>query len=235
MKIALIFHRITNEPKSWTDVSTDNFIKFIDVIAKNNHSKNKKNEIILTFDDGHDSDYYKVFPYLKKNNLIGYFFIITSRIDTEGYLTWNQIKEMNKGGMIFGSHSHLHSNLKKLAYNDIIRELRLSKKMIEKKLGVQVEDIAYPFGQRNVITDKAIINAGYKNIYCSAPGMISNSSFLKPRFSLHSKHELHFIHNIININHKSILAKKILYSFRALLKFLLPGSLYHYLKTSLYK
>jgi len=63
--------------------------------------------IILTFDDGYIDFYVNAFPILRKYNLNATEFIPTGLIDTAYYLHWEQIKEMDKSGLIsFSSSQH---------------------------------------------------------------------------------------------------------------------------------
>lgn len=61
-------------------------------------------------------------------------------------LTWDQIREMKKGGMGIGSHTHSHRVLATLNLEEQRHELLLSKEILEKELGEKVASIAYPVG-----------------------------------------------------------------------------------------
>ena len=96
-----------------------------------NFFKNQKpislKPIILTFDDGYQDAYDNAFPILQKYQMAGMFYLIVNKIGTPGYLTWNEIVEMQKAGMSFGSHTLTHSNLKNLSPANIEREIKGSK------------------------------------------------------------------------------------------------------------
>jgi peptidoglycan/xylan/chitin deacetylase (PgdA/CDA1 family) len=77
-------------------------------------------------------------------------------------LTWEQIGTLQSLGVRFGSHSLTHADLTKLGDLDLEREVKESKRVLEEKLGQEVEGFAYPFGffDERVIT--AVKAAGYK-------------------------------------------------------------------------
>jgi peptidoglycan/xylan/chitin deacetylase (PgdA/CDA1 family) len=62
-------------------------------------------------------------------------------------LTWDQVREMERSGICFGSHTLTHPVVSQLPSAVVERELRESKELIEQRLGVPVWDFAYPFGK----------------------------------------------------------------------------------------
>ena len=65
-------------------------------------------------------------------------------------MTWDQLDEMMRGGMGIYSHTCTHPVLSTLEQDDEIRrELAVSKKQIEKRLGVSCDVFAYPVGRRS--------------------------------------------------------------------------------------
>lgn len=106
-----------------------------------------KKPVLLTFDDGHADNYFNLFPLLKKYNVPALIFLITDRVGTDGYLTWQQVQEMQQSGLVsFGSHSCSHRRLRSLPDEEIVQELTQSKRVLEDKLGHPVTAFCYPFG-----------------------------------------------------------------------------------------
>lgn len=130
--------------------------------------------IILSFDDGRESQYKYAFPILKKFGDTAEFNIITGFVGgyngpAQSYMTWNQIKQLADAGMEIESHTVNHialggSNSKYINY-----ELSVSKQTLEQKLGTIVQFIAYPSGapfrnedlQGEEILDKDLLQNGY--------------------------------------------------------------------------
>jgi peptidoglycan/xylan/chitin deacetylase (PgdA/CDA1 family) len=72
-------------------------------------------------------------------------------------LTWEEIIEMKKSNLIeFGSHTKTHCILSKAAEDQVYRELKESKEMIEKMVGVEIKLFAYPNGKKNDYTEHHI-------------------------------------------------------------------------------
>lgn len=60
---------------------------------------------------------------------------------------WEEINEMQKAGMAFGSHTLSHPDLRKLAVVNLEKEIKESKEILEQKLDQKVTDFCYPSGK----------------------------------------------------------------------------------------
>lgn len=108
--------------------------------------------VVITFDDGYQDFYSDAFPAMRKYGYTGTMFLATGRIqDTparfEGvdYLTWQEVGELHREGVEFGSHTVSHPDLRSLGPEEIDYELCFSKETIEDRLGTPVRSFAYPF------------------------------------------------------------------------------------------
>jgi peptidoglycan/xylan/chitin deacetylase (PgdA/CDA1 family) len=81
------------------------------------------------------------------------------------FLSWDDAREMIKGGMVIGSHSHSHTVLSQLAPERQYEELSGSRAILKEQLGVEADVLAYPVGGRISFTDqtrKLAREAGYR-------------------------------------------------------------------------
>lgn len=86
-------------------------------------------------------------------------------------LGWDQIKEMNDNGISFGAHTRTHRNLCLLEDREVLEELIYSKKEIEERLGVNVQEFAYPFGAFNERVRRITEKAGFRCARTSFTGI----------------------------------------------------------------
>lgn len=118
--------------------------------------------VVLTFDDGFQNFYTDAFPILSEHNFTATVFLVTDfcgkynewagnppELPRSKLLSWEEICEMNRYGIDFGSHTRTHPDLTKLDVRQIKSEMAESKMVIEDGLGRKVETFAYPFGRFN--------------------------------------------------------------------------------------
>ncbi len=181
--LALVLHRINldlNEKFNFEDIHIDIFKQLLELVS----NSSSKYNYIITFDDGNLSDYTLAFKELQNKELNGIFFIVPEWINKKNHLTWSNVKEMSKYGMVFGSHSLSHPKFNNLSSDQCDIELMESKSIIEDQIGVDVKNFAFPFGIYNNMSVRQAINAGYKNIFTSKHGIYQDNEILRPRNSL---------------------------------------------------
>lgn len=117
--------------------------------------------IVTSWDDGNLLDL-KIVEFLKKYNLPGTFYIIVDMVGKENYLTWEQIKDIERQGFEIGSHTVSHpSDLKALFDEQLHYEIQNSKDMIETVLGHPISKFCYPRGRYNERVRTMVAQAGY--------------------------------------------------------------------------
>ena len=80
-------------------------------------------------------------------------------------MSWDQVREMSRNGIEFGSHSVSHSVLSRLEPETLREELEQSKARIEDETGKPVSVLAYPVGGKDAFNDRvraAVVAAGYR-------------------------------------------------------------------------
>ncbi len=145
-----------------------------------------RKKVILTFDDGFVDNYRIAYPILRKYNLLGVFFICTKFVNSKGYMSWEQIKEMKKNGMEFQSHTHSHLNLEVLNTEELHYEFYQSKILLEKYISGKVNVIALPYGSKHNEIQNIATLLGYDYICTSNWGInkITDDTKNLKRFSI---------------------------------------------------
>ena len=105
--------------------------------------------IILTFDDGYEDNWRVVLPMLEERGMKAVFYMVTNSIGKPGYLTWDNLFDMERRGMEIGSHTANHLPLTTLSPEKQREELRLSKLMLEWKGMKTIYSFSYPNGSYN--------------------------------------------------------------------------------------
>jgi peptidoglycan/xylan/chitin deacetylase (PgdA/CDA1 family) len=143
--------------------------------------------VAISFDDSHVSSYSHAFPILRKHGFAATFFMYTDFLGAGEGLTWAQIHEMSKSGLIdFQSHSKTHANLivrqageTDSRYRDRIEtELRAPRETLERHLGSKVTQHAYPYGDANQVVLERLLHTGHQLGFTVNPG--GNAFFAHP-------------------------------------------------------
>jgi peptidoglycan/xylan/chitin deacetylase (PgdA/CDA1 family) len=103
----------------------------------------------LTFDDGWLDNYETAFPLLKAYGATATIFLITGNRGTTGMMSWEQVLEMERAGIAFGSHTVSHVELGKCEPERIREELVESRKTLEERLARMSEWFCFPKGSYN--------------------------------------------------------------------------------------
>ena len=123
--------------------------------------------ILLTFDDGFLSDYTVVYGQSMEAGLVPGFmsFIPLDFVGTPGRMTWEMITELDRRGVVIGSHGMAHIDLTAASDRELERELTVSKSMLEDRLGRSVPLFAFPFGRFSRRVWNAALGAGYTHLF----------------------------------------------------------------------
>ena len=128
--------------------------------------------VVITVDDGFISEYDRAVPLLRKYGYPFTIFVFTSGVGTKGYVSWEQLRELESSGGTVGCHSHTHPRLINMTVEEMEKETMGSKQIMEKNLGHAVRYFAYPFGQYDERVRSVVKKAGFRLMLSSDPGSV---------------------------------------------------------------
>ncbi len=129
--------------------------------------------VILTFDDGHGSNYDLAFPALVAAGASADFFVNPMQVGTRQFASWSQLREMADGGMSIQSHGFDHRYyLTDLSPARLREDLRRSRLEIEEKVGHPVTLLAPPGGRTPFGLTAVARECGFTHVLNSRPGQI---------------------------------------------------------------
>jgi len=159
----------------------------------------------LTFDDGFRGLYVHALPVLRRTGLPATVFLVAETLTPEGRpvdwvdtppagplqtLTTDQVREMQRAGVEFGSHSYRHADLTRLGFEECVRDLRDSRELLESVLGRSVRHLAYPRGRHNHDVQKAAQRAGYTHAFTLPEEPEEIGPYAVPRVGLYHGNSL---------------------------------------------
>ena len=201
--LSLMYHRFDESKYPSTNIQMNVFKKQINIIRdskynfydpkylkENFHIAKKEKKILITIDDAFSSFYEIAWPYLKEKNIPFILFVSTEAVGKDGYMTWDQIKELEKETIAYiGNHSHSHNYLVGLKNNDFINDIDTSSLIFKKKLGYNPIFFSYPFGEYSLLIKK-YISKNFKFSFGQHSGVIdiNKDRHELPRFPINEKY-----------------------------------------------
>ncbi len=128
--------------------------------------------ILITFDDGYRDVFGKASSIIAKLHMHATAYVITSRISgpDPSFLTWGQLKSLERRGFDIGSHTVHHTELPAVSATVATAELVDSRRVLERHLGHPVQWFAYPAGRFDGATAALVQQAGYVLAVTTQPG-----------------------------------------------------------------
>ena len=148
--------------------------------------------VMLTFDDGDDSNYRQAWPVLAKRGLSADFFVNPARVGRPGFCSWTELADMAEAGMSIQSHGHTHTYFTHLDRAALSEELRISRAEIEDRLGRAVSLLAPPGGRSPRGLVALARSLGYSAVLGSEPGVLASADGEQPlpRIALTAGHRV---------------------------------------------
>jgi peptidoglycan/xylan/chitin deacetylase (PgdA/CDA1 family) len=150
----------------------------------------KEKKILLTVDDAFQSFYDNAWPYLKKNKIPFVLFVSTEPVGKNGYMNWDQIKEIEQSEFgVIGHHSHSHDYLIDKSEEVFLNDIKTSNLIFKEKLGYVPTLFSYPFGEYSGFM-RDYISQNFKIAFGQHSGIIdvNKNRFELPRFPINEKY-----------------------------------------------
>ena len=222
--VSLMYHRFNENQYPSTNIKIAIFKKQIEQINnkkinfiipsnfdKNFNLKKERKQILLTIDDAFSSFYENAWPILKKEKIPFILFVSTQPVGKYGYMTWEQIKEVEKEDFAFiGNHSHSHEYLVEYNFNEFKKDIDTSIRIFNNNIGYNPIFFSYPFGEFSLEQKKYISNK-FKYGFGQNSGVIdlNKDKYELPRFPINEKYgdleRFNFLLDLYPLEYKKIL------------------------------
>jgi peptidoglycan/xylan/chitin deacetylase (PgdA/CDA1 family) len=221
--LSLMYHRFDEKKYPSTNIEMTIFKEQIKIIRNLNYNfynpgeldtnfyiEKKEKKILITIDDAFSSFYEVAWPYLKKEKIPFILFVSTNPIGKKGYMSWKQIKEVEKESNAYiGNHSHSHDYLVNFKEDDFIKDINTANEIFIKNLGYNPIFFSYPFGEYSGFI-KNFVSKNFKFSFGQHSGVIdiNKDKYELPRFPINEKYgdlkRFKFLINLQPLQFKSL-------------------------------
>ena len=209
-----MYHRFNESKYPSTNIQMEVFKNQIEIIKKSNYSFNNPDnfkkefdipklnkEVLITIDDAFQSFYLEAWPYLKENKIPFILFVSTEPVGRRGYMTWDQIREVESEEFaLIGHHSHTHNYLIDETNDQFILDIEKANVIFKKELGYIPNLFSYPFGEYSKFM-RDYISKNFEFAFGQHSGVIdiNKDKFELPRFPINENYgDLNRFKSIIN-------------------------------------
>jgi peptidoglycan/xylan/chitin deacetylase (PgdA/CDA1 family) len=149
------------EQMNWLQTEGKQGISVSSALAK------KAGAVVITFDDGCETDLAVAAPILKASNFGATFYITVGFLGRPGYMVPQQVRELSDAGFEIGCHSMTHPYLDGLGEADLKREIADAKNQLEEMTGRPVNHFSCPGGRWSPRVVDVAQRAGYQSVSTS--------------------------------------------------------------------
>jgi len=190
-------------------------------------------DVVLTFDDGHVSNYDLALPILAEFDMQAYFFITSDFTDQrEHFCSSEQLRSMHDAGMVIGSHGKTHAFFADLPEHEALHEFQASRDKLESITGTSVESISFPGGRYQKDNVEQATQSGYRQVFGSGFGSVDiaragPAQTVFNRIPIRLDTSMDVFEKIVTCDRSYYLKERTKYKSKEALKRLLGNKSYH--------
>ncbi len=148
--------------------------------------------VVITFDDGHESNYSIAIPQLKEFGFRAEFFVTSQWVGTPNYLKPDQIRMISSEGMAIGAHGASHAFICDLDDAGLDVELREPQLILSSLIDKPIISFSAPGGRIDSKMEQVARRFGYTILCGSNPGFLDSTTMdsVIPRLAIRNSYSL---------------------------------------------
>lgn len=147
---------------------------------------------VISIDDAYRSFLTTAWPLLQRYNFPATLFVHTDSIGGGEFLSWDELRQLQKEGVEIGNHSASHAHLLQrlpgeggLAWElRVVADIQRAQQALEDHLGQAPTLFAYPYGEYSAELADLVRRLGFKAAFGQQSGVVASTSerYALPRF-----------------------------------------------------
>ena len=174
MESILVYHSISSPAEPMVgdiDISPARFAQQLAWLKKTNRvvrldetlRSASRRAIAITFDDGYRDNLTTALPLLEKFNLPMTLFVVAGCVNSDGYLSEDELREISRHPLItIGAHGLWHRNFNAISPDEARFELTESRRLLAETIEMPVDLMAWPYGECSPELESLAREAGYR-------------------------------------------------------------------------
>jgi len=122
------------------------------------------NSVAVTFDDGCETDLIAAAPILKEAGFGATFYVTAGRVDAAGFLSRQQLRELDGMGFEIGCHSMTHAYLNDIGTEELRTEIAAARRTLRDFTGSRIDHFSCPGGRYDERALAVAREAGYRTV-----------------------------------------------------------------------
>lgn len=182
--VILLYHHVSGDTPASTSVTPRTFEAHLDhladyevvaleriVRALGGDGTLPPDAVAITFDDAYESVYTEALPRLEERGWPFTVFASTDYVDRDygGYMSWEQLREIERRGGSVGNHSRAHRHMIRREPGEsdgewrkrVTADLRHAQARLEDELSAPLPYFAYPYGEFDRDLESVVDDLGY--------------------------------------------------------------------------
>jgi peptidoglycan/xylan/chitin deacetylase (PgdA/CDA1 family) len=127
--------------------------------------------VVVSFDDGYDSQYRAARPILRRLGWPGVLDLQVGNLHVAGGLSAREVRALLADGWELAAHTVTHPDLTAVGPARLRREVAGSRAALRRRFGVGVRFFCYPGGRYDAAVERAVRAAGFRGATSTAPGI----------------------------------------------------------------
>ena len=196
--LALLYHELRPEAAAYSYVLP--CVRFLEHLQVVTSLPRTAYQAVITFDDGHISNYVHALPMLERFEARAHFFITAGWVgERSEYMESRHLRALHEAGHTIGAHGWTHTLLTQCTGAQLRHELHDTRAALEEHIGAPVTSISLPGGRSNAAVMQACRDAGYATVWTSVPGeAVSIAQPTVGRFNMLAGHSGEFLRRLLD-------------------------------------